>query len=66
MLKRNWISKNLETYADWAEVKQGIEALQPQVCGFDTETTGLHIKLDKPFLVQFGFLHPTDSFRSQI
>ena len=61
MLKRNWISRNLETYADWAEVKQGIEALRPQVCGFDTETTGLHIKLDKPFLLQFGFLHPTDS-----
>ncbi len=61
MLKRKWISKNLNTYEDWLEVKQGIIALQPSVCGFDTETTGLHIKKDKPFLLQFGFLHPTDS-----
>jgi DNA polymerase I len=29
---------------------------RPYVLGFDTETTGLHIKKDKPFLIQFGWL----------
>jgi DNA polymerase I len=31
---------------------------RPTVLGFDTETTGLHIKKDKPFLIQFGWLIP--------
>jgi DNA polymerase-1 len=30
----------------------------PKTGGFDTETTGLHIKKDKPFLIQFGWLIP--------
>lgn len=30
----------------------------PKVLGFDTETTGLHIKKDKPFLIQMGWLIP--------
>lgn len=60
MLKRKWISKDLLTYADWLEVKEGIANLHPEVAAFDTETTGLHIKLDKPFLFQFGFLHPSE------
>lgn len=30
----------------------------PTVGGFDTETTGLHILRDKPFLIQFGWLLP--------
>lgn len=33
--------------------------LKPTVGALDTETTGLHIIMDKPFVVQFGFLHPT-------
>ncbi len=35
------------------------KALTPKVGAFDTETSGLHIILDKPFMFQFGFLHPT-------
>lgn len=30
----------------------------PKTGGFDTETTGTHIKKDKPFLYQFGWLIP--------
>ena len=60
MLKRQWEHIQLNSYADWLNIKDGIQTLSPQICGFDTETTGLHIKLDKPFLLQFGFLHPTN------
>lgn len=28
---------------------------KPKILGFDTETTGLHIMKDRPFLVQFGW-----------
>lgn len=63
MLKRKWISKDLNTYQDWLDVREGIIALQPKVCGFDTETTGLRIMFDKPFLFQFGFLHPLDEHK---
>lgn len=30
--------------------------VRPMYGGFDTETTGLNIALDKPFLYQFGFV----------
>jgi DNA polymerase-1 len=30
----------------------------PEIGAFDSETTGLHIILDKPFLFQFGWIHP--------
>ena len=61
MLKRTYVSQDLETYEDWAVIKKGIAELGPEVAAFDTETTGLHIILDKPFIFQFGFLHPTDT-----
>jgi DNA polymerase-1 len=35
---------------------------KPLTGGFDTETTGLHIKKDKPFLIQFGWLVPKQDF----
>ena len=60
MLKRTYLSQDLETYEDWAVIKKGIKELGPEIAAFDTETTGLHIILDKPFIFQFGFLHPTD------
>jgi DNA polymerase-1 len=34
----------------------------PLAGGFDTETTGLHIIKDKPFLIQFGWLVPKQDF----
>ncbi|MFL6518279.1 MAG: DNA polymerase I, partial [Bacillus sp. (in: firmicutes)] len=35
---------------------------KPMTGGFDTETTGLHIIKDKPFLVQFGWLVPKQDY----
>lgn len=60
MLKRKWISQELHTYEDWLGIRDNVLALSPKVCGFDTETTGLRIAKDLPFLFQFGFLHPTN------
>lgn len=48
---------------EWLEIKPKILAMHPEYCGFDTETTGLHIICDKPFLFQFGFIDPTCSTR---
>lgn len=31
-----------------------------QIAAFDTETNGLHIIQSKPFVFQFGYLHPTE------
>lgn len=38
-------------------VKPAFIKIQPPVGGFDTETTGLNIMKDKPFMVQFGWLN---------
>ncbi len=38
---------------------QTVLNLKPSVGAFDTETTGLHIVYDKPFLYQFGFVDTT-------
>jgi DNA polymerase I len=35
---------------------------KPLTGGFDTESTGLHIIKDKPFLLQFGWLVPNRNY----
>jgi DNA polymerase-1 len=52
------ISTTIKTNKQANEMIQLIKKVQPKIGAFDTETTGLHIHLDKPFLYQFGFLHP--------
>ena len=37
-----------------------LDLLSPSIGAFDTETNGLHIINSKPFLFQFGYLHPTE------
>lgn len=37
------------------QVKATFIAENPQIVGFDTETTGLNVLKDKPFLLSFGF-----------
>lgn len=59
MLKRNWTSTEIVSYEQWLEVKKHIPD-NIVLAGFDTETTGLHIKLDVPFLFQFGYCDPID------
>ena len=37
-------------------------AVKPTICGFDTETTGLHHEIGRPFLVTFGYGKTVFSF----
>lgn len=56
MLKFKWTSLTIYTHDDFNILKRIVEDVKPWVGAVDTETTGLHIILDKPFVVQFGFL----------
>ena len=47
--------EHLETAQQFSEVFKDIESTKPNYVGFDTETTGLNIITDKPFLVSFGY-----------
>jgi len=56
MLKYKWTSVTIETNLQANKMIELFNKVKPTVGGFDTETTGLHIVNDKPFLFQFGFL----------
>lgn len=56
MLRYHWQSLTISTSQDFKMLQNIIQAVQPKVGAFDTETDGLHIILNKPFLIQFGFL----------
>lgn len=55
MIKWNLI--NIETRLDANNLVKKINEVEPEIGAFDTETTGLHIILDKPFVIQFGFIN---------
>ena len=52
----NWISTTITTNKQANEMLGLFDKIKPEIGAFDTETTGLHIILDKPFLFQFGFI----------
>lgn len=56
MLKYKWASVTIETNQQANKMIELFNKIKPKIGGFDTETTGLHIVNDKPFLFQFGFL----------
>ncbi len=56
MLKYQWISLTLVSHGDFEKLKTIVEKVKPEYGAVDTETSGLHIINDKPFVVQFGFL----------
>lgn len=65
--ERFHVNNNLPQFHLDSEVHVNVMKLQfivdkPLTGGFDTETTGLHIVKDKPFLVQFGWLVPKEDF----
>lgn len=60
MLQYKWYSTTIKTNKAANEMLNLIKELDPKIGAFDTETDGLHIILNKPFVVQFGFLHPTE------
>ena len=61
MLKCKWYKTTIKTNKQANDMIALFNKIQPKVGAFDTETTGLHIVKDKPFLFQFGFLHPTEN-----
>lgn len=56
MLQYKWNSVTIKTNIQANAMIELFNKIQPKVGAFDTETTGLHITQDKPFLFQFGFL----------
>ena len=56
MLKYKWNNITITTNEQANEMVHLFQTLHPEIGGFDTETTGLHIILDKPFLFQFGWI----------
>lgn len=59
MLQYKWTSTTITTNQQANAMVQLFKELQPKIGANDTETTGLHIIQDKPFLYQFGWIHPT-------
>lgn len=53
MLK--WIHTTIEDDKQAYAMVENFKSNMPEVGAFDTETTGLHIICDKPFLYQFGW-----------
>lgn len=60
MLKFQWESLTVSSYEDFTRLKNIVNTVNPEYGAVDTETDGLHIMLNKPFVVQFGFLDTTN------
>lgn len=57
---REWKMITIRTNKEANDMLQQLDELKPTIGAFDTETDGLHIINSKPFLFQFGYLHPTE------
>ena len=57
MLKYKWTFTTIHTNRQANACFRLFKQQAPEVAAFDTETTGLHIILDKPFLFQFGWIN---------
>lgn len=58
MLQYHWNLTHISTNQQANDMVALFKKYSPDTCAFDTETTGLHIILDKPFLFQFGWICP--------
>ena len=56
MLKYQWTSLTISSRSDFQKLINIVNDVNPKYGAVDTETDGLHIMENKPFLVQFGFL----------
>lgn len=56
MLKFKWENLTITTHDDFKKLKNIVNAVKPTIGAVDTETDGLHIINNKPFVIQFGFL----------
>lgn len=52
----SWTKQHITSVEEANEAFDTIATVGPKYHAFDTETTGLHIICDKPFLYQFGFI----------
>ena len=57
MLQCQWHLMHIQTNKQAKEMVNLFNKYEPTIGAFDTETTGLNIGLDKPFLYQFGFIN---------
>lgn len=57
---RNWLSVDITTNRQANAAIALFDEQAPKTGAFDSETDGLHIIKNKPFMFQFGWLHPTD------
>ena len=60
MLKFQWTNTTIRSLSDFEFLKKVVQEVQPKIGAVDTETDGLHIINNKPFVVQFGFLDPAN------
>lgn len=58
MLKYQWTMTTIRCRSDFEYLKNIVDSIQPEIGAMDTETDGLHIINNKPFVIQFGFLDP--------
>lgn len=56
MLKFQWTKTTIQSPSDLEMLKRIVDDVKPTVGALDTETDGLHIINNKPFVIQFGFL----------
>lgn len=56
MFRFQWTKTSIQSRSDFDYLKQIVEKVNPTIGAVDTETDGLHIINNKPFVVQFGFL----------
>lgn len=56
MIYNEWERMHLTEPSDFKYMYDSFLADEPTIGGWDTETTGLHIKKDTPFLIIFGWI----------
>ena len=56
MFKYNWHHYEITTWEEAELMRSKFLSTTHEASGFDTETTGLHIIYDRPFLYQFGWI----------
>lgn len=56
MLRYHSKTNQIKDQNDYEAMERNLTRVKPKYGAFDTETTGLHIIKDTPFLVQVGFI----------
>lgn len=64
-LKFNWHKEQLMNENDAIQAFAILRKQKPKYFAFDTETTGLNIKMDIPFFFQFGWLNTEEKTEEQ-